>query len=270
MKRCFLLALAPLVGSALEVKPWLGNEWEFQFDTAYTYSRYPNVQDGHPALRSPSNDQLLTFDLGVVAPTPNWDFQLEAEIANTPRQSWGVRSGAVQARYQWLDDILGDPVSLTIGANLRVVAHHSLRDVSCPYHSYVNGEINGAVGKEWSKQAFWRWRAFAFAGVGMANRGSPWTRALISFMGNQEDRHQYAVFAIGYWGFGTQREVMTRDFDGYGKIHHQSIDLGLGYRYLLDFWGSFTFSYAYRLYARSFPERVNFFTLAYELPFSPF
>jgi hypothetical protein len=268
----FSMALAaPLVGSALEVKPWLGNEWEFQFDAAYTYSHYPNVQNGHPALRRSSNDQLLTFDLGTVVMTPNLDIQLEAEFADTPRQRWGVRSTAAQVRYQWLNDIPGDdPVSLTTGANLRFVARHSLHDVSCPYHSDVNFELNASLGKEWSRCASWSWRSFAFGGVGIANHGSPWLRALFAIEKNQQNCHQYGLFAGGYFGFGGQRKVRTRHFDGYGKIHHQSIDLGLGYRYLLGLYGSLSFNYAYRVFARSFPEHVNFFTVAYNIPFSPF
>ena len=39
---------------------------------------------------------------------------------------------------------------------------------------------------------------------------------------------------------------------------------------LLPFWGRITLAYTRRLYAHSFPENVNFFTIGYMLPFSLF
>jgi hypothetical protein len=259
----------PLTGNALEVAPWFGNIWECNFTGNYTYSRYSRVQHGDPDLKSPSNDQRFGFSLEMPL-APTWDLELEIEFVDTPRQKWGMRSYAGQFRYLWLDDVSGDPISLTTGFNVRGVSSHSLSDVSSPYHSNVNFELNTAAGKEWSKRAFWRMRTFAFAGVGIANHGSLWVRALAAFEGNYVDKHRYQLFANSYWGFGPDRAVNVNHFHGYAKIHHQSIDIGAGYSYLFDFWGSLTIDYAFRVYARSFPEYVNFFALTYKLPFSIF
>ena len=267
----FAALASPLVGSALEVKPWLGNEWEFQFDAAYTYSRYPNVQNGHPALRSSSNDQLLTFDLGAVVLTPKLDFQLEAEFSDTPRQKWGVRSTAAQVRYQWLDDIPGDDfVSLTTGANVRLVARHSLHDVSCPYHSDVNVEVNASVGKEWSRRTSWSWRTFAFGGVGIANHGSPWDRCCAVFEAHFTGSQVIKVFGEGYFGYGDKTRVNIDRFKGWGFIAHRSLDIGAGYRYIFDLWGELELSYACRVIAKSYPQGEQTIQLTYNLPFSFF
>lgn len=260
---------------ALKMEPWLGNVWEFEFDASYLYSRFHNVSNAVPQLTSPSNNNFVFFDLGVtplfgIDSLPTWDFQAEIEFAATPRQNFGFQSGALQARKQWLDDIMGDPVSFMTGIIARGVSHKSLRDVSCPYHSYANFELNGCIGKEWDSGADWLFRTFGFLGLGTASRGYPWIRAHLEFQGNAHDIVEYRLFAEGYFGLGNKRDVHTEAFFGWAKIHHQSIDLGLGIRYLLDVWGWLEIDYAYRVYAYSFPEHVNFAMISYHLPFSLF
>jgi len=269
---CFLSPL-PLI--ALPIEPWLGNVWQFEFRPAYTYSHFNKVENAKKPLKHSSNDQFLRFGLGVVpmlglVSPPDWGVDLEIEFADTPRQNFGFQSAALLLRKQWLDDIVGDPISLTTGISLRGVSHKSLRDISCPYHSYANIEFNAAAGKEWSHAAFWTWRTFAFAALGMANRGYPWGRAVLSFQGNHLNHFQYELFTEGYMGFGPQRVVNINHFFGYAKIKHRSIDVGFNLRYLFDIWGSLNFTYSYRVFARSFPAHANFFTLWYQLPFSLF
>ena len=265
----FWLVLLPLTLCALDKEPWLGNLWEFELDTAYTYSRYSKVANAKKPLKHSSNDQLIYVDFAV-SPTPNSQVDIDLELANTPRRPWGFQSSGIQYRTLWLDDVIGDPVSLTTGVSLRGVNHHSLQDVSCPYHSYLNAEINVSVGKETEAVPFWNTRTFLFAALGMANRGAPWARARLAFEKNDQDRHQWELFAEGYVGFGHHRSVDIGHFDGYASIRHRSLDLGSAYRHRFTIWGTISFEYACRIYARSFPEKVNFFTVRYQLPFSLF
>jgi hypothetical protein len=264
-----LILLLPVSLCALDMEPWFCNLYEFTFTPSYTYSRYRDVQNGHPQLKGVSNDHLLRFDF-TVSPSPNWEVDAEVEFADTPRQSMGLRSGALQAKYLWLDDVMGDPVSLTTGVSARGVSRHSVRDVSSPYHYYGNFEINSSVGREWDRGFDWRLRLWGFGAVGMANRGSPWARAFAMFQGNLHSAHRFGVFTEGYFGFGGQKRVNVDHFEGYAKIHHQSIDLGVEYTYVFEVWGHLSFAYTRRFFARSFPENVNFFTVRYLLPFSLF
>ena len=266
MRKALILSLAlPICAFSLEEQPWFGNIWEFHFDAAYAYSHYSKIQGGVPR-RQDAHDQLGTIWFGV-SPTSRWSGDIEAEFAQTNYRSWGPRSFAGQLRYSWWDDVLGDLLSITTGASLRGVTGKSVADVSSPYHSYFNAEVNGSAGKEWSQGPYWYFRTYAFGAVGMANRGSPWARANIYFQMNEKDKHQFSLFGKSYWGFGSQRHVIVDDFHGYAKIHHQSIDVGLGYRYLFDIWGSFDFEYAYRVFAKSYPESASTFTISYNLPF---
>jgi hypothetical protein len=265
---CALLCLT-CPSFALETMPWLGNQYEFDFSSAFTYSRYHKVEGASVQLKNPSNDYDLLLDLGFT-PYSLFDVRTEIEFAKTPRQSSNWRSVALQARYQWLDDISGDPLSLTTGFNVRAVPHHSLRDVSCPYASYANYELTVSAGKEWSKEAMWTMRTYGYASLGIANHGFPWIQELFVWQFNWQDTHELSLFTVGNFGFGNKHHVNVRHFNGWGKFQHQSIDLGIGYGYQFSFYGTLAVSYAYRLFAHNFPERVNFFTLAYSIPFSLF
>ena len=268
MRKAALFCLLASQALALEQEPWFGNAFEWIFKADYTYSRFTSVANSVCPLSSPSNDNFLFFD--ILFSLPEYEATVEAEFAETPRQPFSWRSFALQAEKQWLDDIAGDPVSFVTGLNIRAVSTKSLRDVSCPYHA--NGNIEGtlSLGKEWSKEDLWTNRIFGLFGVGTGNRGSPWVRALLSYGYNIEDTHQLSLWAETYIGTGNQTEVFIDHFDGYAKIAHRSLDIGIGYAYVLPIWGSFHFDYVRRVIARSFPERVNFFTFRYELPFSPF
>lgn len=264
-----LAAAVPLSSEGLEVVPWFGNVLEFQLKNNYTYSNFRHVQGGEPQLTRLWNNQRLAFSLEVPIQEA-WGVELELEFVDTPRQSWGMRSFAGQFRYLFLNDVAGDPVSLMGGLNLRGASVHSLKDVSSPYHSNTNVELNGSIGKEWSHGAFWWLRCFGFTGVGVANHGSLWLRSVLGVETNYQERHQGQASVASYWGFGKEKEVQVDHFHGYGKIHHQSIDLAAGYTYRFPIWGKLNFTYAVRLYARAFPEYENFFSVTYTLPFSFF
>lgn len=252
---------------SLQMEPWFGNTYELYWDSLYSYSWYPKVANGIPSSQKKSIDQLLGFNLGVPF-SPNWDAEIEVEFVNTPRQSWGFRSIAAQARYLWLNDVSEDPVSFTTGIDIRQVSVKSLADVSCPYHSNFNVESTAALGKEWSHCSFWAFRTFIFSGIGIANHGAAWLRVRGAWQGNIKDRHHYELFAEGYGGLGAKNRVNINHFHGYGNIHHQSLDLGVSYTYLFPVWGSLQVEYIRRLYAHAFPEKTNFLVFRYHLPFS--
>jgi hypothetical protein len=254
---------------ALQRKPWLSPIWEFELDTSYTFSRYHHFSEAKKQIERPANDQLFYVDLGV-APAADWSVDVDFEVADSPRRPFGFQSVAAQYRKLLLDDVIGDPISLTTGISCREVFSKSVKDVNSPYHSYVNVELNASMGKEWEDPPYWRMRSYLFTALGMANRGAPWVRLYAAWEHNQKDEQQWKLFAEGYVGFGHVHEVNIDHFHGYASIHHRSIDVGIAYRYLFLLWGSLSIEYAHRVYARSFPAHVNFFTVRYRLPFSLF
>lgn len=251
---------------ALEKAPWFGDVYEFHFFSKYTYSYYNKVNNAITPLKSTSNDHLLHFDLSF-SPSLQWSIDSDLEFAASPRQNFGFSSVAFQARYLLKDDIIGDPVSFCFGGNFRVVSPESLRDVSILYHANVDFEFNVALGKEFSKSDYWRFRLWAFCSGGMANRGSPWLRQEFAIEGNVLEKKKWALFLKAMEGYGREEEINIYDFYGYGPVRQRNIDIGARYGIRLNVWGTLSFEYKRRILAEVCPENVNFFSISYLLPF---
>ncbi|OGN63434.1 MAG: hypothetical protein A3E80_04275 [Chlamydiae bacterium RIFCSPHIGHO2_12_FULL_49_9] len=266
MRRIFLL-LFPFAISALEVQPWFGDVYEFHLLSLYDYSRFNRVQNGKPQLTKPFNSNVLYFGLDFSV-SPQWSIDTDIQFADTTQQSFNFRSVALQARYLWLDDIVGDRVSLATGGSCRFTNTDSLRDVSCPYHANADFEANISIGKEFDVSDDWRFRVWGYGAVGHANRGSPWVRGIASVETNIDDQHKLAIYASGINGYGGHRTVNVDHFNGYAKIRQKSIDLGFRYGYKVGVWGTVRFEYVRRVLAKSCPQNVNSFIFSYLFPFS--
>ncbi len=252
---------------SLEQAPWFGDVYEFHFLSKYTYSHYSKVEGAITPLRDSSNDHLLHFDLSF-APSLQWSIDSDLEFAKSPRQEFGFSSVSFQARYLLKDDIIGDPVSICMGGNFRVISAESLKDVSILYHSNVDFEFNLALGKEFSKLDYWRFRLWIYGSGGIANRGSPWLRGEFAMEGNLYEQRKWALFIKAMQGYGREEQINIYDFKGYALVRQSNIDIGFRYGYRLNVWGTVSFEYKRRILAKACPENVNFFSLSYLLPFS--
>ncbi len=258
---------APFAGTSLEVQPWFGDCLEFHFLGSYAYSFFDKVQHGVPQLTSTFQSNVAYLGLDF-SPTPEWSVDTDFQLADTTQENFNFRSVALQARYLWFDDIIGDPISLATGASVRFTNTDSLHDVSCPSHAHFDFEGNFALGKEWDVSDCWAWRLWGYGAIGQANLGSPWVRAIVAVETNYDDQHKLALLAEGSNGYGSRRTVLIDHFNGYAKIRQKSIDLGLRYGYRVGVWGTLRFEYLRRVLAKSCPQEVNTFIFSYLLPFS--
>jgi len=265
MKTLPILLLFPAALVALSEEPWLPEAGELEFETEYTYSRFSHVQGAKHPLHHISNDHELLFDLGLTT-TERWNFQADVELADTPEQDFGWRSFAAQARYLCLKD----PLDLLFGFNARIVSYPALGDISSPYAAKGNFELFGSLGTSWPNTlSCWSTRLFGTLALGQGTYGSPWLRGDLAYK-NRWGHHHLDLFADSYWGLGSKTSVDLEHFHtahkGWGKYRHFSVDLGIKYEYSMDKWGDVYFSYAYRAFARTFPEHVNFFIVGYKVP----
>lgn len=261
------LFFLPILCSSLEVQPWLSDCLEFHFTGSYSYSWFHKVQNGKPQLKHPFHANVFYLGLDF-SPTPEWSGDVDVQFADTSQEKFNFRTAALQARYLWLDDIVGEPVSLTTGASFRFTNGVSLRDISCPSHANCDGEINLAMGKEFDFTDCFAMRLWGFGALGQANRGSPWVRGIVAIETNYDCQHKLAVLALMSHGFGRHVRVLVDDFHGYAKIREKSIDLLFRYGYGLGVWGTMRFEYQYRVLAKSCPANVNTVILSYLVPFS--
>ncbi len=265
--RKLLFCLLPILGTTLEMQPWFADCLEFHFLGSYAYSFFNRVENGIPQLKSTFHSNVLSLGLDF-SPAPEWSIDTDLQFADTSQQSLNFRSVAAQARYLWLDDIIGDPISFATGASARFTNTDSLHDVSCPYHANFDFELNFSFGKEFDFSNAWACRFWGYGALGQANRGSPWIRGLLALETNYDDLHKFGIFADGISGYGRHSRVFIDDFDGYAKIRQKAIDVGLRYGYRFGVYGTLRFTYARRILAKSCPEEVNTFVLSYLLPFS--
>ena len=267
--RAFFLGalIFPSLCRGLEVQPWFSDVYEFHFLENYAYSRFRSVQGGVPQLKNFFNSNVIYTGLEF-CPSPEWSVDGDIQVADTTAMSFNFRSVAFQARYLWLDDIVGNPVSLSTGANFRVTSDAALRDISCPSHSNVDFEVNFALGREFDYSESWQWRLWCFGALGQANLGSPWVRAIAAIETNIDETHKWDFYAIGSNGYGRHSHVDTEHFNGYAKIRQKSIDVGVRYGYRMGVWGSLRWEYQRRVLAKACPQNVNTFAISYLLPFS--
>jgi hypothetical protein len=269
MKYLFLASSCVSTVFALQDSPWLGDTYEFYLHSDVVYSQYRKIdkaveQPGY-TYRNYVAREGLSFSFSSCA-----EIEAEVELARTPHQLFGFRSFALSGKYLLLDDIAGDPISFSLAANIRNVGVRAVADVSSPYAAYWNFEAVTAIGKEFTKIDNWTTRGYAVASVGIAHLASFWNRFEAAFEGKIGKSNVGKVFCLAYLGYGPKIAVDIDHFQGWGKISHRSIDVGLQYRYVFQTWGEVGLSYAYRLLAISYPKQEQTITLSYNLPFSLF
>lgn len=248
-----------------EFLPWVGNYLEFEWHQSLIYQSYPGINTSR--FHSGGSDNIfLTANLSNTI-LPEFSVAIESTLARTKKQKGSLDHIRLQGRYMWLDDIAGDSISLTTGLNFTQAFNHSVRDISSFHHGKNEVELFLSIGKEQSQGIVWSKRWWAVLGLGTAiNRGSPWIRAQLAYEQRVGQNHEGRLFVHSLWGLG-QHRICPHDFNGYGTIQHQSIDLGGRYTYLIEFVGSLSFEYSYRLYARNFPARAQCGLIHFFYPF---
>lgn len=263
---CILAVQAPCVLQALDLKPWFGNPFEFEVRPKYVYQNFNKVNTAAGDLSYASNDHFVSLDVGM-AIFGNWDAQVEVVAAQTRAHSFNFDCARIMGQYLWMDDVIGDPVSLTTGITLCQATTISLHDLGSFHHGKFEGELHVAVGREATCGSTWSSRWWVIGGLGLADVGSPWWR-LDGVMEYQVCRGQYLEAGLySLWGLGHSPLTGVTGFQGYGPIDHRSVDVGVAYIYRFDIWGSLKLGYRRRLYARNFPERVNYAIIEYLFPF---
>lgn len=243
-------------GNATEYQPWLGNFYEFELRSSLMYQGYTWLSSGAHLKKYSSHDAFLNISLSNALPNPTIGAEIELTEARTRRQRGDIDQLKVTGRYVWQDDIAGDPFSLTTGLSYNQAFCYSLRDVSSFHHGFSDVEIFASLGKENPEESVWNSRWWSLLAVGVAERGSAWIRFHLDYEKRCYEKHEVKAFLHSLWGLG-HKSLRIDHFHGYGSIQHQSIDFGFRYTYLLQFYGSMSLEYSYRIYARNFPSDTH-------------
>lgn len=260
------LLLLPALAIGTELKPWLDRDLEVQARGSALFQFYQNVYTPHKTIHHQARDRFYHVSAAFAA----FDYSAEVEmtVADTKFQHLDVDCLRLTLRRLFLDDILGDPLTLTAGLTITQAFRHSIFDISSFHHGHIEAEANISFGKETPCMEFWLTRWWGYAGLGIAdNSGSPWLHTFFAWERNWWNMHQFRVFMESLIGFGGRNISSHRHFHGYGKIKHRSLDVGARYTYFFDYGESLSLQYAYRPYAYNFPAHANLVLISFLYPF---
>lgn len=257
---------------AIDYKPWYGRVYEI--DTAVDirfqlFDRVDSHQSSHHDLLHVSNKrkELDTFIALNAGTALDQDRAVELEVIGlqSRKQSFGMDAVRLSGRYRFLNDIVGDPVSLSTGLTVSTIFPNARKNIATFDHGGVALEGHLSVGREMSSGPLWTSRAYGVFAVGIADVGSPWLRANASLEHNFCDRHRLELFAESIWGLGGNHLNLYR-FRGYGSVNYQAVDLCSKYVFQADYGVLFSLGGGYRLYARNCPKNACFILLRLDYP----
>lgn len=241
---------------ATEYQPWLGNYYEFELLSNLKYQGSGWLASGSHLKKYTANNVFLNLSLSNAIPDPSCGIEFEVTEARTRIQHGEIDHLKLTGRYLWQDDVAGDPMSLITGVSYIQAFKKSLKDVNSFHHGLYNTEFFVSFGKENPDEWLWGSRWWGIFALGIAEQGSPWLRFNLDYDKRLFEKHEMSLFVHSLWGFGHKR-LQLHNFQGYGPIKHQSIDLGMRYTYLLEYYGSASVEYSYRVYAHNFPSYVH-------------
>jgi len=254
--------------SATELAPWFGKTLEIEGRATTRVQCYNLLDTKSGSKKHPACDVFVDLSAATAVDLiVNVSAELEAVLAATRHRSFGFDSFLFTGRYLWLNDVIGDPISLVTGATISKVFRPARHDIGVFHHGGIQCEFHVAAGKEFSCEQFWLSRGWGVLGLGIADQGSPWLRANLAWERNWWNRHELKIFMDSLWGLGNRSLNLKHHFPGYGPIHHQSIDTGVRYRIAFESGAALSFEYAYRLFANNCPEYVNLLMVRLFYPF---
>ena len=270
-KRGFLLGAAiawmhAFAVYGVELKPWIGTQYSLDLYGSCLIQQFEELDTRCGVLEKPEVDAFYDFS-ALMAVKEFATVELQLSALNSKHQIFGLSALRLTGRYFFLNDIIGDLVSLAAGVTVSQIFHAAKRNIATFDHGGIAFEGHVAIGKEFSCEQFWTSRAWSVIGLGIADAGYPWLRANLVWERNWWEIHQFKLFAESLWGFG-HKKLSIHPFHGYGPVRYQAIDLGLRYSLRLENDALLSIGYAHRVLGRNCPRNVNFLKLEASYPFS--
>lgn len=244
--------------AATDFKPWYKHIYSLDFRGQVFLQQFQQIDMRCGKVKRCEIDAFYEIS-ALAVPKENWTAEIEFLASDTRYRAFGLNALRLTGRYFWLNDVVGDPVSLATGITASKIFEASRRNIAIFDHGGLACEGHIAVGKEISCEQFWTSRAWGVLGVGIADVGSPWLRANLVWERNWWELHRLKVFTETIWGFG-HNDLSRCHFPGYGSIRYQAIDVGIHYGYRLFDETLLSIGYAHRVYGRNCPIQVNFVT----------
>jgi hypothetical protein len=248
----FFLLFAPSL-FAFEKAPWLGNVYEFQsreqVETVVQGSKGQRLQAG---LLYTASEVLEMEGVGELSRTSSRHFDFDSLGGNL--------------KYLFFNDVLGDPVSLLGGFDVRGTSSKVLHDRIFIHHGPLEACLHLSVGKEFGFFQNGYFRTWLYAGCSDAVKSSPWANLEAHLEMLIEEQHKCDLFLMFEKGFSSCQS--HSHFSSYGHVRYSFLDLGIKYSYTIASFGSIELQLKSRLLREGCPKRLTSLSLDFLYPFA--
>jgi len=249
-----------------DLMPWTQIDLLFypRFETLFQHYNHINTSSGLKARRA----RDYFFTLGFYGCYDEWCAEIEATCASTKNREFGLDNFRITGKYRLNNDIIGDQISLMLGATCERATKIAVRDISSFHHGRNALQLHLSAGKERTCYDTWLSRWWTVTTLAIADHGSPWWRAMFIWEKNSRDTLFLRCFVHTLFGMGNESLNLDDSFRGYGSIHHGSVDIGARLTKITTHNGIWYIEYARRVWAQNFPEQVNLLKISLIYPFS--
>lgn len=249
----------------MEPLPWFGEDKQLISKATYAFRHSPSIKTATDTVNLNIDDHLISLAFAL-SPSPLWNGSFSATAAYDKTNALYFDRMELMVQRQWLDDIIGDPVSLVTNAILTVPSRESLHNITAMHYGELEGRLSVTIGKEITTGKTWSSRYWASLCYGIANKGSPWINSYIAAEKRFNDKNRIRIFGKGNYGFSSHELTTTSDFPGYASIKHQFINCGVRYTHRFPLVGDLYIQYAYRPYAKYTPRQTQTVTISFLYP----
>ncbi|MCE5294472.1 MAG: hypothetical protein LLF94_07660 [Chlamydiales bacterium] len=270
MKKALTLALLLVTHGlySLQNEPWLGNWLEFEatLDQSRTQSSSVDTAHGakHHKLHSNKTIGALEF-----MPMVNMSLELEFDLAETQKKSYGFDAFKAQSRYKLLNDLTGDPITLTAGLVMAMSTPTRVADLSSSQSGVFQTEARISFGRQFAIDDGSYWKAWGLVNSGLASSGSPWLGCEVHLQRVLHEKHHMGLFCRAAKGLSHTRLHHVSDFHSWSRIGYRYTEAGVSYSLKKIGYGSLYFEASKRLSARYCPKATWNVCLGVLIPFSP-
>jgi hypothetical protein len=236
------------------MKPWFGEDLSLEWRLQDRVVSYENVDVGGSERSSSYSAHYLSLSTSLAF--DDW-IAVESEIGiaqRAQRNNWvDLDYYALTARYWAMSDIVGDPIALTCGLQMRIPHRSALRDRYSLFQGDLGVEAHVALGRECADGPCWLSRRWVVLAFGNAHGGQGWLRSEIAYE-KRACNGWWGVHAQGYWALGSEEMPLTGPFSGYGAIEARALDLAFDYTADFGLCGEMTVGIERRVVARNAPK----------------
>ena len=254
---------------ATNYAPWFGNVWEAQWTPSYLRYQGKKIDSPNGDFNDFGYKNIFANSLALTV-WPRWNLEAELILNNSNDIDFAYEASTITGRYQWLDDLTADPVSLTTGATINFPGNRFTHDFHDFYVGDYNIDLHLAIGKElpYCSLETWKGRVWAYGAYGFANRGSSWARAIGAIDWRFTSCTYLTLFSNVLYGFGSDNLISKELFTGYASVGYRSLDIGAKAGYQMGCFGTLSLLGSYNLSDRNYPIHSYFAQIALQIPFS--